>query len=86
MSKITNTNVLELSGKNYQSNCTIFAYDQGVLVGTLNICFDGGDDFTTDENIAGIKETILSKFENADRESLDKVLSSIRICIDAISK
>ena len=80
-----NANV-ELSVKNYQSNCIVFACEQDVLVGWLDIYFDGCDEFTTDENMTDIKEKILDKFENPEKESLDKVLSSIRIHIDAISK
>ena len=79
-------NVLELSVAIYRNSCTVFAYVLGVPVGALVICFDGFDDFTADENLADIKEKILYKFQNPERESLAKVLASIRICIDEISK
>lgn len=81
---------MQLSVRFYQSNLRIFAYadayEDGVLVGTLDISFEGFGDYGTHENMADIEETILDKFPNVERESLRRVLSTISIYVDAISK
>jgi len=76
-----------VSIKCYKSNATVFATYNGCNIGHMHLDFDGCNDFTTDENMAGFKEEILGAFHDVeiDTESLAAILATLRIHVNPIS-
>lgn len=70
------------SVKDYSGNCRVFVDGD-----SIEISYDGFEDYTTEENMEGIKEILTGKFGDlSEISNMDDVLAHIEIDVDCLSK